>query len=136
MTDRDLPPPRFVIEGSAITGIAAFYDEINRVFMAGEDWRLGESLDAFDDLLHGGFGALPAGRPATIVWKDMDASRAALGRAATLALLRARLPERTQFNGAKISDQIAELEAGRGTTYFDVVMAIVADHPAITVVPG
>lgn len=130
------PTARFVIEGSAITGIPSFYDEINRIFMAGEDWQLGESLDALNDLLYGGYGALAGGEPAMIVWKDMDASRAALSQAATLAVLRKRLPERTMFNGSPIAGQIEDMEAGRGTTYFDIVMDIFADHPRITVVPG
>lgn len=122
------------IEGSAITGIPSFYDEVNRVLMAGEDWRLGDSLDALDDLLHGGYGTLAGGGPATIVWKDMDASRAALGHATTAAFLRARLPGRTRFNGASIPGQIAELEAGRGKTYFDIVMDVLAGHPRLSLV--
>ncbi|HUD30197.1 MAG TPA: barstar family protein [Novosphingobium sp.] len=134
--DVEMPPATFVIEGRAVTGISAFYDEINRVLMAGEDWRLGESLDALNDLLHGGYGALAGGGPVTLVWRDMDASRAALGRAATLAHLRGRMPDRTMFNGAPIAGQVEELEAGRGTTYFDIVMDILADHPRITVMPG
>lgn len=42
------------IEGASINDIASLYVEINRVFMADEDWQLGASLDALDDLLHGG----------------------------------------------------------------------------------
>lgn len=133
--DEPEPPCTVVIEGSAITGIPSFYDEINRVFMAGEDWRLGESLDALNDLLYGGYGAIAGGGPVTLVWRDMAASRAALGPAATAALLRSRLPDRTMFNGAPIAGQIDELEAGRGRTYFDIVMDVLADHPRITLVP-
>lgn len=44
------------LHGTAITDIASFYDELNQVFMQGEDWQLGESLDALDDLLYGGIG--------------------------------------------------------------------------------
>jgi len=38
------------IIGCGIHDIPAFYAEINRVFMAGEDWTLGESLDGLDDM--------------------------------------------------------------------------------------
>ncbi|MBP2483340.1 RNAse (barnase) inhibitor barstar [Stenotrophomonas sp. PvP093] len=44
------------IEGCTIHDIPSLYAEINRVFMAGEDWQLGPSLDALDDLLHGVHG--------------------------------------------------------------------------------
>jgi hypothetical protein len=46
------------LDGRRITGIPSFYDEVNRVFMADESWTLGPSLDALDDLLYGGYGAL------------------------------------------------------------------------------
>lgn len=56
------------IEGASINDIASLYVEINRVFMADEDWQLGASLDALDDLLHGGYGALAGHAIATVVW--------------------------------------------------------------------
>lgn len=66
----------------------------------------------------------------------MAASREALGIDATRALLVERLELRTMFNGRLIRDQIAELEQGRGVTYFDIVLEIIAAHPNIHVVSG
>jgi hypothetical protein len=48
----------FIIKGGYITGISTFYQEINRVFMQDENWKISESLDAFNDLLYGGFGSI------------------------------------------------------------------------------
>lgn len=73
------------IEGASINDIASLYVEINRVFMADEDWQLGASLDALDDLLHGGYGALAGHAIATVVWRDIAHSRDALGRETTRA---------------------------------------------------
>lgn len=122
------------IEGSAIRDIPSFYDEINRVFMADEDWRLGPSLDALNDMLYGGYGALMGADAAFITWHDIEMSRAALGIETTLRFLRARAAERSQFNGSPIAGQIAALEGLGGTTYFDVVMEIFADHPNIALI--
>ncbi|WP_221887917.1 hypothetical protein [Chitinophaga polysaccharea] len=47
---------QIIINGDVIIDIPSFYREINRVFMSGENWQLGNSLDAFNDLLYGGFG--------------------------------------------------------------------------------
>ena len=124
-----------VIEGTAIRDIPSFYEEINRVFMADEQWKLGQSLDALSDLLYGGYGAIAGSSEVTIVWRDMAASRAALGIDATLDFLRSRVSERSQFNGSSILAQIDALEAGRGRTYFDVVLEVFADHPNIRIVP-
>lgn len=124
-------PRTFVIEGVNIVDISSFYLEINRVFMAGEQWQLGETLDGLNDMLYGGYGALAGNGPVTIFWRDMDASRAALGVRATSAFLEQRRSSRSQFNGQPIDDQISALAAGCGKTYFDIVMDIFADHPRI-----
>ncbi|EQB13179.1 barstar family protein [Novosphingobium lindaniclasticum] len=122
---------RIIIEGDAIRDIPSFYDEINRVFMAGEHWKLGQSLDALADLLYGGYGAMAGARQATILWRDIALSQAALGIETTLDFLRGRVLARSQFNGSSIAGQIAALEAGRGKTYFDIVLEVFADHPNI-----
>lgn len=97
---------------------------------------LGESLDALSDLLHGGYGALAGATAARIRWRDMASSRAALGPAETRRLLVERRALRRMFNGALIACQIDALDAGRGTTYFDIVIAVVAVHPSIAIVPA
>lgn len=131
-----IAPKQFEIDGSAITDIASFYVQINRLLMAGECWTLGESLDALNDVLYGGYGAIGGREPVRIVWKDMAATRAALGRDATCAFLRDRLGTRTMFNGAPIVDQLAALDRGVGSTYFDVVLQVFADHPNIEILPA
>ncbi|TXC70319.1 ribonuclease inhibitor [Sphingomonas ginsenosidivorax] len=131
----DPSPLTITIDGRRIVDIASFYDEINRVFMAGEDWTLGQSLDALNDLLYGGYGVM-TGKPAvTLVWHDIAHSRAALGVDATRAFLRAKLEDPARFNTALITAQLDALDQGRGQTYFDIVLDIIDDHPNITLVP-
>ncbi|WP_278374327.1 barstar family protein [Sphingobium xenophagum] len=120
-----------VIDGDAITGIASFYDEINRAFMAQEDWTLGPSLDALNDLLYGGFGAIEGAEPVTLVWNNIEQSRTALGRDATRDHYRAKLVRPGVYDRARIERDIAALEAGTGPTYFEIVCEIIADHPNI-----
>ncbi|PSD47467.1 ribonuclease inhibitor [Stenotrophomonas maltophilia] len=110
------------IEGASINDIASLYVEINRVFMADEDWQLGASLDALDDLLHGGYGALAGHAIATVVWRDIAHSRDALGREATRAWLQSKLAQGGRFNGAAIHAQLTALALGQGQTYFEIVM--------------
>jgi len=81
MTTTD--PLVLVLQGSAVSDIPSFYAEINRVFMAGEDWKLGHSLDALDDMLYGGYGVLAGHEGATLIWRDIEHSRNALGVDAT-----------------------------------------------------
>ena len=123
------------IDGRAITGIDSLYAEFNRVFMAGEDWQLGPSLDALDDLLYGGYGALQGHTTATVAWRDIALSRVALGVDATCAWLQAKLQQPGTFNADVIRRQLDALERGEGQTYFEIVMEIFAGHPRITLLP-
>lgn len=122
------------IDGALITDIASFYAQIDKVFMDGESWTLGQSLDALNDLLHGGYGAAAGFDRVVVTWKDIDRSRAALGPDVTRRFLEERQKLRAMFNGRPIADQLAELERGEGTTYFDIVMEVFADHPHVEIV--
>jgi RNAse (barnase) inhibitor barstar len=116
--------PTFEIDGSAVRGIPSLYDELNRVFMADADWRMGQSLDALNDILYGIDGAI-------VVWRDHDQSRAALGRKATAEYYREKLRHPETFNEALFREKLDDLEAGAGPTYFDIVLEVFADHPEI-----
>ena len=122
-----------VIDGAAVDGIGSFYDEVNRVFMQGESWTLGPSLDALDDMLHGGYGLLAGLRdafPVPVVWTSHASSRAALGEAATRAHLQEKLRRPAVYNGALVEEQLRALDAGTGATYFDLVLDVFAGHGA------
>ncbi len=124
------------IEGDAIHDIASFYEEINRVFMSNEDWTLGNSLDAFDDLLYGGYGLAKDATELQLVWRNFEHSRQALGYAATRAYYQQKLEPGSPFSKDLFENKLRELERGNGQTYFDILLAIIADHPQITLVPA
>lgn len=123
-----------VIDGNNIGDIASFYDEINRVFMADEDWRLGHSLDGFNDMLYGGYGALEGDDDVTLVWQNMEKARASLGFDATREFYRNKLRHPETFNVDHASKSLAELESGNGASFFEIVLEIIADHPNIELV--
>lgn len=120
------------IDGSRITDIPSFYAEINRVFMSGEDWQLGNSLDAFNDLLYGGFGLLQINEPVVLYWQHMEQSRAALGYAVTKRFYEDKLLPDSPYDKDLARDKLTALESGTGQTYFDILLEIIAEHPNIT----
>jgi len=121
----------FTIRGAAVRSIPSFYDELNRLFMAGEDWKLGPSLDALDDLLYGGIGALQGDDEVRVVWSDHASSREALGREATAAYYREKLRHPETYSPGHFRELLAQLESGTGQTYFDIVVEIFSQHPRI-----
>lgn len=123
---------QLIIEGSSIHDIPSFYDEINRVFMAAENWKLGPSLDAFNDLLYGGFGAVENNEPVQLVWNNIESSKAALGYETTKRYYVEKLLPGSPFNKKYFQEKLEELNQGKGQTYFDILMEIIAGHPNIT----
>jgi len=132
----DAMPTTLTLDGHRIHDIASLYDEINRVCMADENWQLGPSLDALDDLLYGGYGALDGDARVTLVWTDFEASRTALGIAATRHYLQGKLDAPGRFDRVRFQAELDALDAGTGQTYFDIVLSIIAAHPNITLVPA
>lgn len=122
------------LDGSRIHDISSFYEEINRVFMRGENWQLGNSLDALDDLLYGGYGALNGAKTVTIIWKDFERSRAALGQETTRTFYLSKLAQPAVYDAKRVRRELYELERGTGPTYFDIILEIIAGHPNIMLV--
>ncbi|RKE50635.1 barstar (barnase inhibitor) [Sphingomonas sp. PP-CE-1A-559] len=122
------------IIGRNISDIPTFYAEINRVFMAKEDWQLGESLDALNDLLYGGYGAIEGREKVRIVWQDVAASRAALGVETTRTFLARKLQRPAGFDVDAIGRQLDALDRGTGQTYFEIIVEIISDHRNIELV--
>lgn len=124
--------PTLTIDGSTVHDIPSLYAELNRVLMPDEGWTLGESLDALDDLLYGGFGVLDGDSPAQLTWRDHRASRAALGAETTRSYYEAKLARPEVYSAATARAALDALDAGTGPTYFDLVLQVFADHPTIT----
>ena len=119
------------IMGQHIADIPSFYAEINRVFMADMDWKLGHSLDGFNDMLYGGYGAIVGRVPIRIVWQDIETSKTALGLETTREYLQNKLLHPELFNLTLIQSQLSELDRGVGKTYFEIILEIIAEHPNI-----
>jgi len=104
--------------------------------MAGEEWKLGHSLDALDDMLYGAYGVLKGNEPVVLVWRGMEKNRAQLGFDATREFYRDKLRHPEIFDLERIDKDLAALEEGTGATFFGIVLEIIASHPNIELVPG
>ena len=67
------------INGDNFSDLESFYDEIDRVLTKDLDWQTGHNLDAFNDLLRGGFGVYEYSEPVKIVWTHFSDSKDKLG---------------------------------------------------------
>jgi len=123
-----------IIDGNNIHDIPSFYDEINRVFMEDEDWKLGASLDALDDMFYGGFGLIKGDEEINLIWKNIEKNRKDLGAEITKEYYLNKLKSPSQFNVAFITEKLAELESSAGKTYFEIILEIIGEHKNIKLI--
>ncbi|MBR6667274.1 MAG: barstar family protein [Clostridia bacterium] len=69
----------FELNGDLFEDVEGFYDEIDRLLTKDLTWRTGHNLDAYNDLLRGGFGVHEYGEPIVIRWLNFEKSKRELG---------------------------------------------------------
>jgi RNAse (barnase) inhibitor barstar len=115
---------QFVIDGATFSTLDGFYDEISRVLIPGAPW--GRNLDAFDDVLSGGFGTPKDGFE--IVWRNHAVSRDRRGYAETIRQPEKRLSHCHSSNRQSVTLDLAAATAHAGPTVFDWLLEIIRDH--------
>lgn len=122
---------QYRIDGAEVHSISDLYGQLNRELMTDEDWRLGSSLDGFNDILYRVDGEIREGVPASFIWTDHAHSRDALGFDETQRWLHNKLSQPNAFNQQRIQSDLDALRSGLGKTYFELILEIFADHPLI-----
>lgn len=122
------------LDGAKIIDISTFYEEINRVFMSQENWKISASLDALDDMLYGSYGAIQGKEPVVLIWRNIKQSRANLGTEATYAHYQAKLQSPHVFNQQWIHQKLEGLKNDTEPTFFEIVLEIISAHPNIKLV--
>lgn len=123
-----------IIDGNRIFDKKSLYEEVNRVFMQNEDWKLGESLDALNDLLYGGFGVIKESEEVRLIWKNFEENQKIFGFDFTLRFYQEKLQYPQTFNIKFIQKNIQELKEGKGMTYFEMILDIISEHPNIELI--
>lgn len=77
----------FLLDGNNFSSMEGFYDEIDKLLTKNLQWKTGHNLNAFNDLLRGGFGVHDYSEPITIKWINYSKSKKDLGDETVLMLL-------------------------------------------------
>jgi len=111
-------------------GLAGFYDEVARVFTQNLTWKIGRNLNAFNDILRGGFGINEYGEPFILVWENIEKSKADFGYPETAKYLRTNLESCHPNSSQHLKKCLIRAENGEGETIF-VEIINVKDHEEI-----
>jgi len=123
-----------IIIGDNFSNLGGFYDEIDRVLTKDLDWQTGHNLDAFNDLLLGGFGVYEFGEPIILIWKNILKSKTDLGFDATKKWYERKIVE-NKIENQYFKDKLKELTENNGQTLFDIILEIISEHKHIDFKP-
>lgn len=121
ISDEDLPV--LTIDGSNFSDFDGFAREFSTL-LCHYTWQ--GNLDAFNDILRGGFGTPEGGW--VLRWHNSELSRVALGHPAMTRWLGQILPTCHPSNRADVRAMISNSRRGVGPTLFDEIVQIVRDH--------
>lgn len=116
--------PTRELDGDRIDDLEGFWDEVERQLIPGARW--GRNLDAFNDILRGGFGTPEGGF--VLRWKNAARSRVRLGQAETVRWLEERLPRVHPTNVEHFRARLEAARRGDEPTLFDVLVEIIRVH--------
>jgi RNAse (barnase) inhibitor barstar len=122
--DALLPKPVYEIDGNEFATLEEFFDVVSRVLIPGAEW--GHNLDAFNDILRGGFGTPEGGF--VLRWGNSPGSRERLGYVETIRQLEDHLICCHPSNRPSIVEDIQRAREGVGSTVFDWLVEIIQDH--------
>lgn len=113
-----------MIDGEQFSTLDEFYDEVSRKLIPGAEW--GRNLDAFNDILRGGFGTPKEGF--VLVWRSSGLSRDRLGYAETIRQLERRLLRCHPSSRSAVMGQLSRARRSEGPTSFDWLVEIIQRH--------
>jgi hypothetical protein len=123
MGDSPSDVPILEIDGAAFDDFEGFQREFSRLL---DDYVWQGNLDAFNDILRGGFGTPDGGW--VLRWRCADRSRRVLGHVATVKRLEAILVTCHSSNRESVQRRLEDARRGVGATLFDEIVEIVRVH--------
>lgn len=112
------------LDGAKMTSLNAFYEQVSQVLVPGAYW--GRNLDAFNDILRGGFGTPEEGF--VIRWINSDQAREHLGYGETVKRFEEMFWECHPESKDHVYGMLTEARAGKGETVFDQLIEIIRTH--------
>ena len=117
-----------ILDGNNFSNRAEFYDEIEKVFTKGLDWKIGRNLNALNDILRGGFGVTAYEEPFKLIWKHSEKSKTDLGYPQTIAYLEELLESCHPSNRELVQQELDFALRQQGRTFFERVLDMIKNH--------
>jgi len=114
----------YTIDGTRFSTLEEFYDEISSVLVPSAEW--GHNLDAFNDILKGGFGTPEEGF--ILRWRNSKVSQHCLGYSETIRQLEKRLERCHTSNRENVAKELVAAKNHEGPVVFSWLVEIIKEH--------
>jgi RNAse (barnase) inhibitor barstar len=116
--------PVIEIDGLRFDGLDGFWNEVSAKLIPGIQW--GRNLDAFNDILSGGFGTPDGGF--VLRWRNFQKSSKTLGYPETLRWLNKKVEHCHPASVGHVRNEIEAAQRGQGPTLLDIILEIIRIH--------
>jgi len=120
-----------LLDGNEFSTLSSFYSAVENALTKDLGWDMGRNLDAFHDVLRGGFGVYEYEEPVRLVWLNSNKSRKDLGWEETMKYLSAMLTTCHPANVEFVKRDLALAKRHEGKTLFAVLVEIIKTHDHI-----
>lgn len=121
------------LDGRNFSDMDGFYNEVEAKLTKGLDWKIGRSLNAFNDVLRCGFGVHDYEESLKLRWINSEKSKVDFGFEATVGMYQNILQTCHPRNKEpeKISNLLAKAERKEGEDLFAVLVSIIGKREHI-----
>jgi hypothetical protein len=115
--------PEYVLDGASFDNLRGFFTAITRT-LGLSSW--GTNLDAFNDILRGGFGTPDGGF--ILRWDNSASSAQRLGWPETISFIEQKLTTCHPSNIPIVQAELAAARRAEGQTLFEIITSIIHVH--------
>lgn len=116
--------PVIEIDGLSFNSLEEFFDVFGKAVLG--DAEYGRNLDAFNDVLRGGFGSPDGGF--VLRWTHSAISREKLGYHETIRFIERKFTTCHPSNIESVREDLMRAKNGEGETLFDIICGILQVH--------
>jgi RNAse (barnase) inhibitor barstar len=120
-----------VLDGHRFSDLEGFYSEMDSILTKDLEWKTGHNMDAFSDLLYGGFGVHAYEEPLKIIWTNSSKSKEDLGFDETIKYFTAKLKNCHPSFIENINTELEQASQHQGKTLFHLIVDIIRQHAHI-----
>lgn len=114
-----------ILDGNAFDSLDSFFDEVERKLARGLDFQFGRNLNAFVDVLRGGFGVHDYEEPLKLIWLNSEKSRMDLGWDETVRSWELAFADCNPVNRDYFLKKLDAAKRKEGTTLFEDIVGMI-----------